>query len=130
LPGKSKLRRPCMRAEPRPIPLNRDELPTLNFVRYRDPGDARTHGDLPQDLPALASNARNKRSFVPPVNNRPPPVASTGPQFCDIAGMLVVHTPRYQHSTLAVRRCDRRRPSCRGASICRNSEGKDVLATY
>src|SRR5258708_24976397 len=40
--------------------------------------------------PVLASNARNRRSLVPPENKRSPPVASTGPQFCD--GSFVVHT--------------------------------------
>ena len=32
--------------------------------------------------PFLASNARNIRSLVPPMKTRPPPVVSTGPQFC------------------------------------------------
>jgi hypothetical protein len=102
LPGKSKLRRPCMRAEPRPIPLNRDELPTLNFVRYRDPGDARTYGDLPQDLPALASNARNKRSFVPTGHRRsqaPVPSFATS-RACWSSTRPAINIPRLQFANV------------------------------
>src|SRR5262249_39227415 len=36
-------------------------------------------------VPVDASSAWNLRSFVPPVNTSPPPVASIGPQFCEFA---------------------------------------------
>src|SRR5687768_13267217 len=40
-------------------------------------------------VPVAASNARNLRSFVPPLNTRPPPVASIGPQLADVAKVWV-----------------------------------------
>src|SRR5206468_3972284 len=40
--------------------------------------------------PVFASKARNFRSFVPPEKTRPPPVVSTGPQFCHLNAC--VHT--------------------------------------
>src|SRR5439155_19580534 len=40
--------------------------------------------------PVIASKARNFRSFVPPEKTRPPPVVSTGPQFCHLNAC--VHT--------------------------------------
>src|SRR5262249_11128058 len=42
-------------------------------------------------LPLAASKAWNIRSLVPPLNTRPPPVASIGPQFGD-RGYSCVHT--------------------------------------
>src|SRR5437016_13611192 len=42
-------------------------------------------GNCHKSFPVLASNAWNKRSLVPPVNTRPPPVASIGPQFMELA---------------------------------------------
>src|SRR5688500_3073551 len=42
-------------------------------------------------LPVEASKARNIRSWVPPLNTSPPPVASTGPQLVEFANVLV-HT--------------------------------------
>src|SRR5215475_2603105 len=93
LPGNSRLRRLCMRAESTPHP----DCTAMNCLpsTSNDTGTPVTPeliGTSHRICPLLASNARNKRSLVPPANNRPPPVASTGPQFCDIAGMLVVHT--------------------------------------
>src|SRR5437899_6203496 len=41
--------------------------------------------------PFVASNARNSRSCVPPLNPSPPPVASVGPQF-DVIPRLRVQT--------------------------------------
>src|SRR5207249_7321245 len=58
---------------------------------WNDTGTAATPdpvGNSQRILPVLASNARNMRSLVPPANNTPPPVASTGPQLND--GRLVV----------------------------------------
>jgi hypothetical protein len=36
-------------------------------------------------LPFAASKARKKRSFVPPANRTPPPVARTGPHSGELA---------------------------------------------
>src|SRR5262245_23772251 len=41
-------------------------------------------GNSHRSFPVLASNAWNKRSFVPPLNTSPPAVASIGPQFIDL----------------------------------------------
>src|SRR5712692_4822383 len=38
-------------------------------------------GNSHKSFPLLAANAWNMRSFVPPLNTRPPAVASIGPQF-------------------------------------------------
>src|SRR6187455_2144234 len=40
-------------------------------------------------FPVRASNARNMRSEVPPPKTSPPPVASSGPQFDDLAKVWV-----------------------------------------
>src|SRR5687768_14834594 len=40
-------------------------------------------------LPVEASNARNSRSFVPPLNTSPPPVVSIGPQFAEDVNVCV-----------------------------------------
>src|SRR3954466_12013377 len=48
-------------------------------------------GNRHSSFPLLASNAWNSRSFVPPENTRPPPVASIGPQLGDVA-YVCVHT--------------------------------------
>src|SRR5579872_331985 len=42
-------------------------------------------GNSHSSAPVVASKAWNFLSFVPPVNTRPPPVASIGPQFCEFA---------------------------------------------
>jgi hypothetical protein len=46
-------------------------------------------GNSHTTLPLVASKARNIRSLVPPLNTRPPPVASVGPQFADFANVWV-----------------------------------------
>src|SRR5688572_26004002 len=48
-------------------------------------------GNSHNTFPFDESNARNKRSLVPPLNTSPPPVASMGPQFGDFANRCV-HT--------------------------------------
>src|SRR5262249_47847362 len=91
LPGNSRLSRLCMRAASTPQPdwTAMYCLPST----WNDTGTPLTPdvvGYSHTIFPVLALNARNMRSLVPPANRRPPPVASTGPQFCD--GSLVVHT--------------------------------------
>ena len=64
-----------------PSTINEDAGPMMpELVGY-------SHISFPVD----ASKAWNMRSFVPPVNTSPPPVASIGPQFCD-EGYVWVHT--------------------------------------
>src|ERR1043166_6333670 len=91
LPGNSRLSRPCMRAASTPQPdwTAMYCLPST-WNETGTPLTPEAVGDSPRIFPVLASNARNMRSLVPPANRSPPPVASTGPQFCD--GSLVVHT--------------------------------------
>src|ERR1700680_3347608 len=48
-------------------------------------------GNSHTSFPVDASKAWNMRSLVPPLNTRPPAVASIGPQFCESA-YLCVHT--------------------------------------
>src|SRR4051812_8035427 len=65
----------------RPFRLNDDGWPmTPELVGY-------SH----RTCPVRASNARNMRSDVPPPKTSPPPVASNGPQFADLANGWV-HT--------------------------------------
>ena len=45
-------------------------------------------GNSHSTSPLDASNARNIRSFVPPLNTSPPPVVKMGPQFGDFAKMM------------------------------------------
>src|SRR5215472_6860740 len=42
-------------------------------------------GNCHKSFPVLASKAWKYRSFVPPLNTRPPAVASIGPQFIEVA---------------------------------------------
>ena len=65
----------------RPSTLNDEGWPTMPELV----------GNSQSSLPVAASNAWNFRSFVPPLNTTPPPVASIGPQFCDVA-YACVHT--------------------------------------
>src|ERR1700704_7042370 len=46
-------------------------------------------GNCHSTAPVDASNARNKRSWVPPLKTSPPPVASIGPQFEAIPKLCV-----------------------------------------
>src|SRR5688572_6048131 len=63
--------------------------PTLNDVGCPMIPELVVHSH--NTLPLAASNARNLRSLVPPLNTRPPPVASIGPQLAD-EGKLCVQT--------------------------------------
>src|SRR5205085_418891 len=46
-------------------------------------------GNSHRTFPVAASNARNFRSLVPPLNTSPPLVASIGPQLTDFGNMWV-----------------------------------------
>src|SRR4051812_29023738 len=46
-------------------------------------------GNSHSSVPSFASNARNFRSFVPPLNTSPPLVVIVGPQFADVANVCV-----------------------------------------
>src|SRR5215471_9143103 len=47
-------------------------------------------GNCQRSFPFFASKAWKYRSFVPPLNTRPPAVASIGPQFIEL-GYMCVH---------------------------------------
>src|SRR5215510_11141803 len=90
-PGKSRFIRACIFAGSTPQP---DCTATYCLPStWNDTGTAATPemvGYSHRIFPLFASNARKRRSLVPPANSTSPPVASTGPQLND--GRLVVHT--------------------------------------
>src|SRR6185295_2809793 len=92
LPGNASLRRVCIPRESIPQPdctamyclplaMNDEGWPMIPELV------GKSHISLPVD----ASNAWNLRSLVPPLNTRPPAVASIGPQVGDVA-YWCVHT--------------------------------------
>src|SRR5207302_8021607 len=90
-PGNTSFSCACMPAESTPQPDCTATycLPSMaNDVGW--PMIPELVGNSHSSFPVVASNAWNFRSFVPPVNTRPPPVASIGPQFGDV-GYLCVH---------------------------------------
>src|SRR3954466_16056319 len=92
LPGKMAFSRPCMDRESIPHPdctatYWRPSIENVDGWPMMPDEVANSHNSLP----VSASNAWNLRSFVPPLNTSPPPVASIGPQFGD-SGYTCVHT--------------------------------------
>src|SRR4029077_2434595 len=89
-PGNMPFSCACMPAESTPHPdcTAMYCLPsTANDVGW--PMTPELVGNSHSSLPVAASNAWNLRSLVPPVNTRPPPVASIGPQFGEFAYLCV-----------------------------------------
>src|SRR4029079_11362629 len=85
-PGRSPFNRPCIEREsiPQPDCTAMYCLPSI----WNDEGWPMMPdvvGYCQSSLPLAALKAGNMRSFVPPLNTSPPPVASIGPQFGDPA---------------------------------------------